>query len=157
MDRDDPGVHDNVIAEDTTMTDPASIARQYLEAAPRRDFDKCRELFHREYSYTGGDGRRQEGAEAGIAGADMVTAAFRGVRLEINKTHVTGDVVIVEFIARGTHQGELMGIAPTGRNVSLPACIVLEIRDGKIYAEREYFDMAHLMQQLGVAAGPAHA
>jgi predicted ester cyclase len=50
-----------------------------------------------------------------------------------------------------------MGIVPTGRNVSLPACLVLEIRDGKIYAEREYFDMAHLMRQIGVAAGPAHA
>jgi ketosteroid isomerase-like protein len=35
-------------------------------------------------------------------------------------------------------------------------CKVLEFRDGKIYAEREYFDMAHLMQQLGAATGPAH-
>ena len=32
------------------MTDPARIARQYLEAAPRRDFDKCRQLFHPQYS-----------------------------------------------------------------------------------------------------------
>ena len=139
------------------MTDPASIARQYLEAAPRRDFDKCRQLFHREYSYTGGDGKRQEGADAGIAVADMMTTAFPGIELDIKKTHVAGDVVIAEFIASGTHQGDLMGIAPTGRKVSIPACLVLEIRDGKIYAEREYFDMAHLMQQLGVAVGPGHA
>jgi ketosteroid isomerase-like protein len=34
---------------------------------------------------------------------------------------------------------------------------VLEIRDGKIYAEREYMDMSHLMQQLGVAPAPATA
>ena len=67
---------------------------------------------------------------------------------------------IVSFNDRtllATHQGELMGIAPTGRRVEVPVCNVIEVRDGKIYAEREYFDTAHLMQQLGVAAGPAHA
>ena len=139
------------------MPDPASIAREYLEAAPRRQFEKVRQLFHPQYSYTGGDGQRQEGAEAGIAVADMYTAAFPDVKLEIKQTHVTGDVVIVEFVASGTHQGELMGIAPTGRKMSMPVCIVLEIRDGKIYAEREYLDMAHMMQQLGVMPAAATA
>ena len=139
------------------MSDPASIAREYLEAAPRRDFDKCRQLFHPQYSYTGGDGQRQEGAEAGIAVADMFTTAFPDVKLEIKQTHVTGDVVIVEFVASGTHTSDLMGIAPTGRQISIPVCIVLEIRDGKIYAEREFMDMLHMMQQLGVAPAPATA
>src|SRR3990172_9418255 len=128
------------------MPDPASIAREYLEAAPSRDFDKVRQLYHPQYTYTGGDGQRQEGAEAGIAVADMYTAAFPDVKLEIKQTHVTGDVVIIEFVAIGTHQGELMGIPPTGRKMSMPVCILLEIRDGKIYAEREYMDMAHMMQ-----------
>ena len=139
------------------MSDAASIAREYLEAAPRRDFDKCRQLFHPQYSYTGGDGQRQEGAEAGIAVADMFTTALPDVKLEIKGTHVSGDSAIVEFVASGTHTGELMGIAPTGRKISMPVCLVLDIRDGKIYAEREYIDMLHLMQQLGVAPAPATA
>jgi len=139
------------------MSDAAAIARQYLEAAPRRDFDTVRQLFHPQYSYTGGDGQRQEGAEAGIALADMFTTAFPDVNLDIKHTHVTGDIVIVEFVASGTHKGDLMGIAPTGRKMSMPVCLVLEIRDGKIYAEREYMDMSHLMQQLGVAPAPATA
>src|SRR3989304_2515769 len=139
------------------MSDAASIAREYLEAAGRRHFDKVRQLFHPQYSYTGGDGQRQEGAEAGIAVADMYTAAFPDVKLEIKQTHVTGDGVIVEVVASGPHQGELMGIAPTGRKMSMPVCIVLEIRDGKIYAEREYMDMAHMMQQLGGMPAPATA
>ncbi|MDZ4279110.1 MAG: ester cyclase [Dehalococcoidia bacterium] len=139
------------------MSDPASIAREYLKAAPSRDWDTCRRLFHPQYSYTGGDGQRQEGAEAGIAVADMYTSAFPDVKLEIKQIHVTGDVAIVEFVASGTHQGDLMGIAPTGRKMSIPVCLVLEIRDGKIYAEREYMDMAHMMQQLGVMPAPATA
>ena len=76
----------------------------------------------------------------------MMTTALPVIMLEIKQTHVAGDVVIAEFIVSGTHQGELMGIAPTGRKVTMPVCLVLEIRDGKIYAEREYMDMEHMMQ-----------
>ena len=51
----------------------------------------------------------------------------------------------------------LMGLAPTGRKVAIPVCNVIEVRDGKVYAEREYFDSANLMAQLGVGAGASHA
>lgn len=136
------------------MSDLAAIAREYLEAVPRRDFDTCRRLLHPQYSHTG-DGRRMEGVDVGIAVADMWTTVFPDMKLEISETHVTGDVVIVEFVVGGTHRGELMGIAPTGRHISLPVCTVLEIRDGKVYAERAYMNMMHMMEQLGVAPTPA--
>jgi len=139
------------------MSDPAAIARQYLEAVPRREFDKVRELYHPQYSYTGGDGQRQEGADAGIAVAQMYTTAFPDVKLDIKGIHVAGNVAVVEFVANGTHQGELMGIAPTGRKISVPVCNVMEMRDGKVYAEREYFDAALMMQQLGVIPAAATA
>ena len=139
------------------MSDPAAIARQYLEAVPRREFDKIRELMHAQYSYTGGDGQRQDGADAGIAVAQMYTTAFPDVKLDIKGIHVAGNHAVVEFVANGTHQGELMGIAPTGRKISVPVCIVLEIRDSKIIAEREYFDSGSMMQQLGVTPAAATA
>ena len=46
-----------------------------------------------------------------------------------------------------------MGVAPTGRKVTVPICDVIDVRDGKVFAEREYFDM----QQLGVAPAAASA
>ncbi len=139
------------------MSDPATIARDYLEAWNRRDFDRWRELFDPKYSYTGGDGVRQEGPEAGMAVGQMFAAAFPDGKLEIRHIHVAGDTAAVEFVASATHEGELMGIAPTGRKITMPVCTVLEIKDGKITAEREYMDMAHLMQQLGAMPAPAHA
>jgi len=39
--------------------------------------------------------------------------------------------------------------------VSIPVCHVIELRDGKIYREREYMDMMNMMTQLGVAKAPA--
>jgi steroid delta-isomerase-like uncharacterized protein len=139
------------------MSDPTSLMRQYLEAVSVRDFDRMRQLFHPQYSYTSGNGQRQEGADAGIAVAKMFTGAFPDLKLDVKHMHPAGsDVVVTEFTVRATHEGELMGIAPTGRKVELPVCNVMEVRDGKIYAEREYFDITHLMQQLGIAAGSSH-
>ena len=139
------------------MSDPATIAREYLEAWNRRDWETFRGVLHAGYSYTGGDGQTQKGPEAGLAVGQMFANAFTDGKIELRKISVAGDIAVVEFIARGTHDGDLMGIAPTGRRMELPACTVLEMRDGKILAEREYMDMLHMMQQLGVAPAPATA
>jgi len=48
-----------------------------------------------------------------------------------------------------------MGVAPTGRRIEIPVCSVVEVQDGKILAQREYFDTGLLHQQLGVAGRPA--
>jgi len=139
------------------MSDAASIAREYLESFNRRDWDRIRELFASGYSYTGSDGEKQQGPEAGLAVVQMWANAFSDAKADIRQIHVAGDVATVEFQASGTQDGELMGIAATGRKVSMPVCTVLDIKDGKITAEREYMDMAHMMQQLGVMPAPATA
>ena len=139
------------------MSDAACIAREYNDAWNRRDWARYRELLHPEYTYTGGDGQAQKGQDVGLAVGQMFATAFPDGKIELKSVHATGDVAIVEFIGRGTHKGDLMGIAPTGRQVTVPVCDILEIRDGKIIAEREYMDMMHMMQQLGVAPAPATA
>jgi len=139
------------------MSDAASIAREYNDVWNRRDWARWRELVHPEYTYTGGDGQVRKGPEAGLAISQMFATAFPDGKIEIQKITATGDTAIVEFIGRGTHTGDLMGISPTGRQVSIPVCEVYELRDGKIYAERQYMDMLVMMQQLGVAPVPATA
>ena len=109
-----------------------------------------RDLMHPDYTYTGGDGREQKGPDAGMALARMYAGAFPDGRITFVNIKEVGDTVFMEFIARGTHEGELMGIAPTGKSITIPVCNVLEVREGKIYREREYMDMATMMTQLGV-------
>ena len=138
---------------------PKDVARASTDAWNKRDFAKMRELMHAEYSYTGGDGQEQKGADAGMAVAQMFADAFPDGRIDIVSIKEAGDTAIVEFVGRGTHKGELMGIAPTGKTLALPVCDVMEVRDGKIYREREYMDMMTLMTQLGAMPTPvaAHA
>ena len=136
---------------------PKEVAQGALDAWNNRDFDRMRDLMHPEYTYTGPDGREQKGPEAGMAVAHMFADAFPDGRVEILNTKEAGDTAVVEFVGRGTHGGDLMGIAPTGRPVNIPICEVLEVRDGKIYREREYMDMATMMAQLGVMPAGAPA
>ena len=139
------------------MTSPADIAREYLEAWNRRDWDTFRSVLDEQYTYTGGDGELQRGPEAGLAVGQMFATAFPDGHIEIQHLHAAGDTAIMEFIGRGTHQGDLMGIAPTGRQMSINVCTILTVRNDKIVSEREYMDMMTMMQQLGVAPAVATA
>jgi len=139
------------------MVSPADIAREYVENWNRRDWKAYRELLDDQYTYTGGDGQTQRGPEAGMAVGQMFATAFPDGRIDLRQIHTAGDTAIVEFTGSGTHSGDLMGIAPTGRRISIPVITVLTVRGGRIVSEREYMDMAHLMRQLGVMPAAATA
>ena len=65
-----------------------------------------------------------------------------------------GDRVAERWTGRGTHRGELQGIAPTGRRVEVPGSVFYRIVDGKIVEFRGQLDMMSLMQQLGAIPSP---
>jgi predicted ester cyclase len=61
------------------------------------------------------------------------------------------DLVAEVFTASGTHRGEMMGVAPTGREVSLRGINVFRVRDGRITERWGRLDDLGFLQQLGVA------
>jgi steroid delta-isomerase-like uncharacterized protein len=131
--------------------DVAALHRAMFDTVVSRDLDALRGLYHDDYTYAGGDGVEQKGADVGVAVAEAYLNAFSDLRLEIREQVAAGDVSVIEFTARGTHDGELEGIAPTGKSIDVVVCNVIEAADGKILREREYFDQLALLQQLGVA------
>jgi steroid delta-isomerase-like uncharacterized protein len=138
------------------MATAETIHRQLVEAWNTRDFDAMRELLHTEYTYTSGDGKELAGGpDTGLNIAKTYAAAFPDGRIEVRATYAHGETAISELRATGTHGGELMGIPPTGKPVELVICNVIELRDGKIYREREYFDVAAMLAQIGVVLSPA--
>lgn len=135
------------------MNNSENIMREYQQAFSDHDIQKVRQLLHPQYSHTGSDGQRREGIEAGIEIASMYMNAFPDLNIDIKTVYSMGDVVVSEFIAQGTQKGKIMDINPTNRRVNIPVCDIIEVRDGKIYSEREYYDVANMMQQLGVQSG----
>lgn len=65
------------------------------------------------------------------------------------------DRVVVRWIGRGTHTGELMGVPATGASIACDALTILRIADGKIAEEWTVWDALGLLQQVGAVPVPA--
>ena len=76
-------------------------------------------------------------------------AVFPGYQLVADDVIAEGDKVVVRATMHGTHQGEGMGIPPTGKHVTVPMIIVYRITDAKIVEHWIVADQLGLMQQLG--------
>lgn len=137
------------------MANVSGVHRQLLDAWNRRDWDGLRSLYHSEYTYIGPDGKEVVGREAGLNLSRMYATAFPDGKLESKGVTTSGNTSVCEFVARGTHKGDLRGIAPTNKHIEINICNVIELRDGTIYREREYFDMMTMLVQLGVMQPPA--
>jgi predicted ester cyclase len=61
-----------------------------------------------------------------------------------------GDLVAERFTARGTHQGELLGVAPTGREVVLAGINIFRVQDGKVVERWGPHRRSGFLQQLGI-------
>ncbi len=77
-------------------------------------------------------------------------AAFPRYELFADDLIAEGDKVTVRARFQGTHQGDLQGIAPTGKAVALPFIIIYRIADGLIAEHWMCVDQLDLMKQLGV-------
>ena len=60
------------------------------------------------------------------------------------------DKVVVRARVKGTHKGDLMGIAPTGKTIDLPFSVIYQIKDEKIAKGWLFVDRMELMEQLGL-------
>ena len=67
--------------------------------------------------------------------------------------------VVTRKTLRGTHQGDLMGIPPTGKTVDIEVIDILAVTDGKITDHWNLVDQLGLLKQLGAQPGgeAAHA
>jgi predicted ester cyclase len=60
--------------------------------------------------------------------------------------------VVVRYTGRGTHQGDFMGIAPTGTHVTASAMVIFRLEDSKVVEDWLCVDLLGMLQQLGVIA-----
>lgn len=61
-----------------------------------------------------------------------------------------GDRVIVRWTGHGTHQGALMGLEPSGKDVTLTGITIYRLEDGKIVERWSEADELGMMRQLSV-------
>ena len=89
--------------------------------------------------------------------AAMYRAAFPDLYLCIEDVIAPGEKgekVAMRWSSTGTHQGEWMGLAPTGKRVQTSRISFLRFEAGKIAEEWVYWDNLGLLQQLGAVPEP---
>lgn len=83
-----------------------------------------------------------------------IRAAFHDMDRTVDDMIAEGDKVAVRWTGRSTHKGEWMGVAPTGKQVTVIGISIFRIEGGKIMEEWTEADALGLMQQLGAVPPP---
>ena len=94
-------------------------------------------------------GREFRGQDGYRAFFDVYTEAFPDLSIQINDLIAEGGFVVTSYTARGQHTGPLMGIEPTGKQVTVQGVNIGRYRDGKLIESNNLFNEMSLMQQLG--------
>lgn len=81
--------------------------------------------------------------------AQLMFGAFPDMQSIEQELIVDGDTVVTHRMLRGTHLGEFMGIAPTGKEVSAGGVWLSHFSNGKIKEQWVYFDALGMLQQVG--------
>jgi steroid delta-isomerase-like uncharacterized protein len=133
--------------------------RFWEEVADQRNLDLAGKLFVPHYVHhdPGLPPEMQQGRDAYLQHLPMFYAAFPDFRLAIDDTIAEGDKVATRWSFRGTHQGELMGIPATGKQVAASGITIQRVADGKIVEGWTLFDALGMLQQLGEALAPGQA
>jgi steroid delta-isomerase-like uncharacterized protein len=74
-------------------------------------------------------------------------------RMSLDDMIVEGDRLAYQFTIRGTHTAELMGFAPTGRQVQVGVTSIARFKDGKLAEETQTWDFHGFLQQLSPGEG----
>lgn len=137
----------------TQTEDNKTAARECFARASRGDFDALDEVVAPDYVlHNPGEVHGIDGLRAMVEG---YRAALPDLRVTIEHQFAEGDHVATRFTIRGTHDGELMGIPPTGREVAFTGITISRCRDGKLVEEWELADALGLLQQIGAVPEPA--
>lgn len=134
--------------------DAVTVARENIETFNKGDQQRFRSSLSADAVY------REHATGREVQGADEVTKvsfawrdAFPDARGEVTNAFAAGDQVALQLTWTGTQKGDLVSpagtIPATGKQVNIPACQVITLRDGKVARTDHYFDLTTMLTQLG--------
>jgi steroid delta-isomerase-like uncharacterized protein len=86
--------------------------------------------------------------------ASRLRTAFPDAEAVLEDILAEGDRVAYRLTITGTHRGHFLGVAPTGRRVTVSLFAIVRIEDGKLAEEWGGLDQGDLLRQLGGLGEP---
>ncbi len=132
-----------------------AIVLQFYAAFDNQDIERGRKLMSADIIARGLDTKPLQGYNAVMQYGTMMFAAFPDGKHILEEVIAEGDKVVTRGIFQGTHRGELMGIPPTGKQVTFAVVHIDRLKNDKIVEHWGQGDVRELMQQLGIAFFPS--
>jgi steroid delta-isomerase-like uncharacterized protein len=127
-----------------TQENVALVQQFYEEAINQKDGTACERLLTDDFVHN----NEFRGRASQQAAVDAFLKAFPDLSHRILITVAEDDRVAAHQKWTGTHQGEFLGIAPTGRKVTFTSTAVLLIHKGQIAQAWDEVDLLGLQTQL---------
>jgi len=126
----------------------AVCRRHYEEVLTQKRLDVVEEIYAEQIAH--GEGQSMPRAQFGML-ARATATAFPDLQVTVHEQIGEGDFVVTRWSATGTHLGDFMGHAGTGRRVQITAIHIHEVKGGRICHLWEQIDLLGLSKQLGIA------
>jgi len=130
-----------------------AVVLKFYEAFDSKDVERGRELMSTDIVGRGMGTDLLNGYDAFMQYGMMMFSAFPDGRHLLEEVIAEDDKVVTRGIFTGTHQGELMGIPPTGKQVKFSVVHIDRVVNGKIVEHWGQGDTFGMMQQLSVVPG----
>jgi len=126
------------------------MARRYVEEVlNKRNLAVVDEIFAADCVLHLPGGLELRGPEGVKQTITMFFSAFPDYHITVEDRVAEGDRVVTRLTLTGTHKGEFLGVAPTGKQATWTAISISRFVGGKVVETWQVADMLGLMQQLG--------
>jgi len=135
-----------------TQEQNKAVVRRYITETDRGNLEIVFEVMAEDVRWHLGGAALDR--DALLAAAKSFYAGFPDLSHEFEDLFAVDDRVVLRAIDSGTHVGEFMGLAPTGRPVKFGIIAVFRFEEGRIAEAWEEADLLGLLGQLGVKVPP---
>ena len=127
-----------------------AVVRRFIEEGINgRRLEVIDEAFAPDFVWHGGAFGEVQGLETFKQAIGPFFAAFPDLSVSLESLTAEDDRVAARFGVQATHEGEFMGVAPTGRRVTWAGHPLYRFEDGRIVEEWFFEDHVSLLRQLG--------
>jgi steroid delta-isomerase-like uncharacterized protein len=143
-----------VFARPGTSDANIQTVRDGIAALSRGDVEACVAMLDPDFVINiAGMPYPKKGPDAWRANARTMLSAFPDVRIHAEEFVAANDMVAVRARVTGTHTGEFLGTAPSGRRIDYLSHEFYRIKDGKIAEEWICSDTLTLLAQIDASQG----
>lgn len=134
----------------TREAENLEVIDRYLECYNEKDVEALEEVMTADVRVTGLPGGVEvDSLEEYQGWASGILEAFPDLAFEIEDTVSEEDRAATLVSMTATHEGELMGIEPTGTEIEMDGMLYFRFSDGKIERKWSHTDDLGMLQQIG--------